>query len=496
LSALEITRKDAKAIVWADRIKTVAVLSWTALWLYLSLGMVLLSFSAIQFQAQIENDARRAFSTNVGTQATNNESISKPTVPLIELNHKHYLEDIALLPSLTEQDESSEKVASTSNSDAANRIGETTRYLYPKFFSQGPVPVDVVDAISKKCMDSALDAPTKQQCVSFNAALIAGTAPANSTQLEATHNKLADLRARIETYEQSYQYSEADEIDSHKRMAQFVFPWLTKDILLSGLPHPILVMIVTLSMGALGSALFMLQLHLVGEGGPRHRMSISWHLFRPLQGMATALAIFLLVKAGQISISHSGGSSADDADLNAFVLGFLGVVSGLLSDRAMDRLTAAGVDLLKSPTPRHENSKTPPNDDTIRESLTENHHEQDDSQRGESVNPESPAGSQQERSDGLNTRDYQGVPWTGDGVALPHGTRLRMAYNGLQYEGAIVDGMWLVEGNRFDSPSSAASGVAVTRNGKKAHLHGWSYWEVKRPSDSGWVRLDNLRVSA
>jgi hypothetical protein len=51
-------------------------------------------------------------------------------------------------------------------------------------------------------------------------------------------------------------------------------------------------------------------------------------------------------------------------------------------------------------------------------------------------------------------------------VSLVHGTRFRMSYNGRQYAGEIVDGKWVIEGKTFDSPSGAASGVALTKSGK------------------------------
>ncbi len=46
-----------------------------------------------------------------------------------------------------------------------------------------------------------------------------------------------------------------------------------------------------------------------------------------------------------------------------------------------------------------------------------------------------------------------GRPWSGKGVTLPHGTELRMEYNGRQYTGLIDNGIWLIEGKRFSSPS-------------------------------------------
>jgi hypothetical protein len=65
--------------------------------------------------------------------------------------------------------------------------------------------------------------------------------------------------------------------------------------------------------------------------------------------VVAALAIFLLVKAGQLSLSPGAGASGSiDGDLNVFVLGILGVISGLVSDRAIERISAAGIALLRT----------------------------------------------------------------------------------------------------------------------------------------------------
>jgi hypothetical protein len=318
--------------------------------------MVILSFGAIQFQTQIEDDALR------DSHVSNNGSTLKVTVAEIELNRAHYKEDLNLLTELLNRVKSLGNVASESSSNPADRIGELTKTLYLRFFAHEPVPPDVAQAITTKCADPSLDKTTQQQCSSFKEALNDTTTSWNRAQLDIENSRIAAVHDRINKYEHSSMYSEAADIQGYQRMAQFIFPWIPEDILLPALPHPILVMIVTLSMGALGSALFMLQLHLARQGDPSFMMSISWHLFRPLQGMATALAIFLLVKAGQISVSHT--SAVGDTDLNAFVLGFLGVISGLLSDRAMDRLTAAGVDVLRTSEPPQRNN-TPPTDQTV-----------------------------------------------------------------------------------------------------------------------------------
>lgn len=86
-----------------------------------------------------------------------------------------------------------------------------------------------------------------------------------------------------------------------------------------------------------------------------------------------------------------------------------------------------------------------------------------------------------------------GRAWSGKGVWLAEGTKLRMQYNGRMYSGEIRDGQWLVEGKTFTSPSSAAGGVAVTKAGKRPQLDGWNYWYVLFPKDDTWVRLADLR---
>ena len=83
--------------------------------------------------------------------------------------------------------------------------------------------------------------------------------------------------------------------------------------------------------------------------------------------------------------------------------------------------------------------------------------------------------------------------WSGKGVELPHGTEVRMEYNGQVFRGAIEDGAWLVEGQRTKSPSDAAGSAARTRSGARPSLNGWIYWEVKRPGDSGWRALKSLK---
>jgi hypothetical protein len=90
--------------------------------------------------------------------------------------------------------------------------------------------------------------------------------------------------------------------------------------------------------------------------------------------------------------------------------------------------------------------------------------------------------------------DESGRPWSGKGVILPHGTQVRMEYNGRSYSGEILDGQWHAEGGTYGSPSAAAVGVAKNKFGDPiTSLDGWLYWSAKFPDTSRWVPISSLR---
>ncbi|MCC5972442.1 MAG: hypothetical protein JJT81_00155 [Rubellimicrobium sp.] len=90
-------------------------------------------------------------------------------------------------------------------------------------------------------------------------------------------------------------------------------------------------------------------------------------------------------------------------------------------------------------------------------------------------------------------KDKSMRPWSKGGITLPHGTELRMEYNGILHLGRIADGMWEVEGHREKSASGAASAVARTRDGGKVNINGKAYWQVRRPGDTDWTPYADLK---
>jgi len=83
--------------------------------------------------------------------------------------------------------------------------------------------------------------------------------------------------------------------------------------------------------------------------------------------------------------------------------------------------------------------------------------------------------------------------WSGKGITLPHGTKLRMTRNDVTVEGEIADGAWLVNGKSFGNPSTAAREVSRLVDGEVTALSGWIHWFAKRPCDPNYEQLIELR---
>lgn len=88
----------------------------------------------------------------------------------------------------------------------------------------------------------------------------------------------------------------------------------------------------------------------------------------------------------------------------------------------------------------------------------------------------------------MESPGMEGRPWIGKGVELPHGTKVRMEYWGIQHHGIIQDGHWLVKSERVKSPSAAAKIIS-----SGASLNGWVYWSVKLPGKTRFQSLNSLR---
>ena len=77
--------------------------------------------------------------------------------------------------------------------------------------------------------------------------------------------------------------------------------------------------------------------------------------------------------------------------------------------------------------------------------------------------------------------------WVVKGVCFPAGTEFRSTYKGQPYTGKVQVGALVVNGKRYESPSSAA--VAITGSA----VNGWRFWECKLPGRSTWQLIESLR---
>ncbi|MGS4948107.1 hypothetical protein ACVDG3_21795 [Meridianimarinicoccus sp. RP-17] len=100
------------------------------------------------------------------------------------------------------------------------------------------------------------------------------------------------------------------------------------------LPREILVMLLTMVMGMLGSVVTMTWSFVRRDSG----LTVRRFLILPAVGALSAFIVLIFAKAGQISLT-----SGDSADvLNPYFLSFLGIISGLLSERAYARIAQIG----------------------------------------------------------------------------------------------------------------------------------------------------------
>lgn len=112
-------------------------------------------------------------------------------------------------------------------------------------------------------------------------------------------------------------------------------------------PLHILVLQLTMVMGMLGSVISMTWSFIKKDSGFTFRR----FLILPFVGAMSAFIIFVFVKAGQLTLTAGGATEP----LNPFVLSFVGIISGLLSELAYSRMSEIGSGFFKADeeTPRY-----------------------------------------------------------------------------------------------------------------------------------------------
>jgi hypothetical protein len=97
------------------------------------------------------------------------------------------------------------------------------------------------------------------------------------------------------------------------------------------LPKMMLVLILSIFMGILGSLIFISQ-NFLKHPDQRTFWDI---LFRIGLGAGVAFALFFFAAAGMVALSQAPATGADQSDLSPYLISFLGITGGYLSDRVM-----------------------------------------------------------------------------------------------------------------------------------------------------------------
>ena len=127
-------------------------------------------------------------------------------------------------------------------------------------------------------------------------------------------------------------YTEIDGFQTFFRPINFIFGneyyW--------AVPKPILKIVLILSMGVLGSLIFV-TIEFIKEPIGKFHQRCTMYFFRPFLGMILALAMYVMIKSGQSTIL--GGN---EEDLSPFLISFLGIISGMLAEKTYQRLALTG----------------------------------------------------------------------------------------------------------------------------------------------------------
>lgn len=119
------------------------------------------------------------------------------------------------------------------------------------------------------------------------------------------------------------------------------------------LPKQILTIILILSMGVLGSLIFV-TIEFLKNSECDSNIQCSMYIFRPFLGMIVALAMYVMVKSGQSTFGDATSNF-----LSPFLISFLGIISGMLAEQAYHRLVITGSSVINGNITNNNDSNKP-----------------------------------------------------------------------------------------------------------------------------------------
>ena len=108
-------------------------------------------------------------------------------------------------------------------------------------------------------------------------------------------------------------------------------------------PNDMLILLLVISMGVLGSGLYLLSVIVPKDGAP---IPLRGYVFRLALGAATAIVLFIVFKSG-IPIITDTTKTGGSAPINPYFISVLGIISGLMSERVLERIRSIGTSLLR-----------------------------------------------------------------------------------------------------------------------------------------------------
>lgn len=108
------------------------------------------------------------------------------------------------------------------------------------------------------------------------------------------------------------------------------------------MPRSILELVLIMSMGVLGSLMFV-TISFINEKGGIKTNRVAMYIFRPSLGMIVALSVYVMAKSGQSTFTGN-----DTAYLSPFLISFLGIISGILAEKAYAKLAQTGRSVLNT----------------------------------------------------------------------------------------------------------------------------------------------------
>ena len=81
-----------------------------------------------------------------------------------------------------------------------------------------------------------------------------------------------------------------------------------------------------------------------------------------------------------------------------------------------------------------------------------------------------------------------GRAWVSKGVTFDHDSEFRANYKGQMFTARVSDGRLMISEHGASSSLSHAARLITNTS-----VDGWTFWEVKRPTDSHWRKAGELR---